>query len=598
MVSATAQTSTEVQLTAPLIRDFPTMGATFKAYNGLGIPIRNLARDDVYLLEDGNDVALTGLNEVYAGVHYILVINPGREMDIRNAAGVSPYEMIIDAIHQWAETIPDNEKNRYTLVTEAGMRSREISNLQAWLADIDSLEIDFRKSLPGYQGISKALELAANFEYPFGMDQQIIMLTPRMEAEDLAIYQEFAQRDFPNSVKVNIWLVTTESALLTDRARAMEALALKSRGNLFLFTGVEAMPDFASVFSPYGYYYELAYQTSVRQKGTHQLSVTIQVDEQMISSMPQEFNLDVQPPNPAFVSPPMEIVRSAPEGSTDPLAALMPVMQKINVLVEFPDGHPRALNAMRLYVDDVLTVEKTAPPFESLDWDVSAYTAAQTVLLRLEVEDLLGYTVTTVEMPVLITVNLPEKELIDLSKIPVLWWVIGGGVLAVAGAFVLVYFLVIKRKKTVKLQQRQIDQFDSQTVRIHYQSAEKPAPEAFAAQLVRVTPNNLPIKTDPILLKSDMITFGSDRALATQYLDEKSIDPLHARLQRTRDGLYILADLGSVAGTWINYAPIGREGVQLEHGDLVHIGRVGFRFLLEDADITRKPQVRNVRKEL
>jgi len=41
-----------------------------------------------------------------------------------------------------------------------------------------------------------------------------------------------------------------------------------------------------------------------------------------------------------------------------------------------------------------------------------------------------------------------------------------------------------------------------------------------------------------------------------------------------------VADLGSEAGTWVNYAPVSAEGSQLRHGDLLHIGRVAFRFLL------------------
>jgi predicted component of type VI protein secretion system len=39
-------------------------------------------------------------------------------------------------------------------------------------------------------------------------------------------------------------------------------------------------------------------------------------------------------------------------------------------------------------------------------------------------------------------------------------------------------------------------------------------------------------------------------------------------------------DLGSAAGTWINYEQLTRDSRPLAHGDLLHIGRLAFRFEL------------------
>ena len=38
--------------------------------------------------------------------------------------------------------------------------------------------------------------------------------------------------------------------------------------------------------------------------------------------------------------------------------------------------------------------------------------------------------------------------------------------------------------------------------------------------------------------------------------------------------------MNSVAGTWVNYAPVSISGSQLQHGDLIHIAKKGFRFTL------------------
>jgi predicted component of type VI protein secretion system len=71
-------------------------------------------------------------------------------------------------------------------------------------------------------------------------------------------------------------------------------------------------------------------------------------------------------------------------------------------------------------------------------------------------------------------------------------------------------------------------------------------------------------------------------------LDDASVSDLHAKLQMRTDGEFWIFDAGSVAGTWVNYAQVGEDGQRLKHGDLFHIGRVGFRFKLPDETHARR----------
>jgi len=89
-------------------------------------------------------------------------------------------------------------------------------------------------------------------------------------------------------------------------------------------------------------------------------------------------------------------------------------------------------------------------------------------------------------------------------------------------------------------------------------------------------------KTDGILgqydLTSDEVIVGK-RADAVQFaINDPSVDAIHAKLVRLEDGRYRLLDNGSLYGTWVNYTPISQEGIILEDGDLIHFGKVGFRF--------------------
>jgi hypothetical protein len=47
----------------------------------------------------------------------------------------------------------------------------------------------------------------------------------------------------------------------------------------------------------------------------------------------------------------------------------------------------------------------------------------------------------------------------------------------------------------------------------------------------------------------------------------------------------------SVAGTWVNFDPITKEGCVLKHGDVVNFGHLTYRFVLTKPPATPKPTV-------
>lgn len=95
----------------------------------------------------------------------------------------------------------------------------------------------------------------------------------------------------------------------------------------------------------------------------------------------------------------------------------------------------------------------------------------------------------------------------------------------------------------------------------------------------------------PISITTDEITFGADPQRATLVLADPSVEALHARMLRGEGGAFSLIDEGSVAGTWINYLPVSEPGTILEQGDLIHLGRVCFRFTKREPQRVRKPIV-------
>jgi hypothetical protein len=111
------------------------------------------------------------------------------------------------------------------------------------------------------------------------------------------------------------------------------------------------------------------------------------------------------------------------------------------------------------------------------------------------------------------------------------------------------------------------------------------------AYLVRLTNGGEPASSTPIPLAEKDMTFGTDPVQSKRVLDDPSISPLHARIKQTEDGNFIIYDHGSVAGTWVNYDPITREGHRLAHGDRIHFGQLVYRFDMSQPPAESEPKI-------
>jgi hypothetical protein len=112
-----------------------------------------------------------------------------------------------------------------------------------------------------------------------------------------------------------------------------------------------------------------------------------------------------------------------------------------------------------------------------------------------------------------------------------------------------------------------------------------------AASLIRINGDGQVLPVTPIALVEQEIIFGTDPAQCTQIMDDPSISLVHARLRQTEDGGFLLLDNGSIAGTWVNYEPIPREGYRLAHGDMVNFGQLMYHFILRVPPVTPKPKI-------
>jgi predicted component of type VI protein secretion system len=85
----------------------------------------------------------------------------------------------------------------------------------------------------------------------------------------------------------------------------------------------------------------------------------------------------------------------------------------------------------------------------------------------------------------------------------------------------------------------------------------------------------------PLQITDQDVSLGSDPHQVSLVIADPSIEAVHARIHHV-DQAFLLTDAGTVAGTWVNYEQVDPQGTTLEHMDIIHLGRIGFRFKLSE----------------
>jgi hypothetical protein len=609
---ASAQVGGGATLSNPNTEAFPRLQTYLDVHDAQGNFIHGLKAEQVRILEDGIVRPVTLLRELRPGVQVVVVINPGPSFAIRNNKAISRYDTLKETLRNWARSRMGSNIDDLSLLIAGGPAASHTPNPAQWIAALDAAQVDPRTARPALDILFRAVGLASDPLPRPGMSRAILFITAPPEGQSDQSLDNLAAQVREQRVSIFVWLVASPGALSTQSAQQLAALSEQTGGKFYAFTGEEALPSPEEYLEPLRHIYSLEYESGVSASGTHTVIAQIETGEASIETSPAGFEIELQPPRPVFVAPPREITRSAPAESNSQANApqadslLAPREQRLQVVFEFPDGRMRALTYSALLVDGAIVAENFQPPFDQFDWPLDGYTTSGLHQLQVQARDVLGLSGVSAEIPVQVTVEETDQGTFSSFKqnLPIL-----GGLFALLAGAVLLMLLVVGGKLRPRPHRaaRNRKRSDPITQPIHISN--EPAPRrrpGWAQRLdwaqrgagpkahAYLNPIHEPDQPDtlpPIPITSDEVTLGSDPTMSTLQLDDPSVDALHARLARQADGSFRLSDVGSIAGTWVNYTPVSTGGTRLEHGDLIHIGRIGFRFTLRKPASTRKPVV-------
>lgn len=609
-VFAHAQTGAYAEIVAIDPQNFPQVSALLDVFNANGGFESALQPSSLTVYEDGQPRPVNTLTQLDVPVKIVVAVNPAPALDVRDSNGVARFSRVVETLGNWANAQPAESGDDLSLVSLSGTLITD-AKVTDWFVSLGSFKPDFRKSTPNLQTLSIALDTVNMPVTQPGMKRAILFITPQLADPNIDnTIAPLIRRAVESKVRVFVWFVDAPEQFVSASANAFKSLALQTNGSFTAFSGVESLPDPNVYFAPLRRVHALTYTSALTTAGDHTLGIYVDTPQGNIPALDKIFTVDIQPPNPIFVSPPLQITRQPPADDPYNPEILTPERQVIQVIVEFPDGHPRDIKRTSLYVDGVVVSENLKPPFDKFIWDLSVYDESSQHTIVVEAEDSLGLKKSSIGIPVTLTVvQVPrgvQAVFARFSSYLVL------GALALAGLALLGILLRSRRSNTARREQRETRRsFDDPLTQPVVALTEPPASatkkvktaprqpvkvqakrvEDAPAFLVRLTSGGEPASVAPIPVLEKETTFGTDPVQSMQVLDDPTISPLHARIKQTEDGVFTIYDHGSVAGTWVNYDPVPRAGRRLAHGDRIHFGGLVYRFELKQAPPASEPRV-------
>lgn len=568
---------------------FPRITARLRVFDPQGAFRHNFTPAEIRLLEDERTVAIESLNEQRVGTQFVLAINSGASFAIRDSTGVTRFEHALQALTDWMTSSAGEEADDLSLTTNQNFESLHLTRRQDLHSALQAFTPNPEATVPGLEVLTRALAIATEPTPRQGMGRSVLLITAPPNQASLAALPSLSALAEQNHIRVSIWVIGSRVLTQSETITQLSSFAAQTGGDLFLFSGEEELPPVDAYLEPLRYFYELTYTSRINSGGEHLLFASLANEPEVAIPSPLTLSLEVQPPNPIFISPPLEITRQE-----DDEGRFSPDIIPLELIIEFTDGHPRDLARTTLYVNGQPVAQNTTPPFDRFAWDVSNILSEGEFTLRVEAEDSLGLKSSTIEHRVRLHI---QRAPVRLSRILQQNLPLAIGVaLAVAGSLVLLILLLSGRllpapRGVLTKPENSTDASDEK------EAAPSPSlPQRAGRQFVRWATRFTRHPTHPVQIEADALleplhnqgepiqiwrrelTIGSDPNKAAILLKDPSVDALHARLEEDENGTVRVFDLDSLAGTWLNYQRLPPEGAALSHGDILHFGRAAFRF--------------------
>ena len=138
-----AQAGAEADLYPADASAFPTISSFLDVYDVSGRFVSGLKPEQVTILEDGQPLALKALNEMVVPLQLAVAINPGPGFDVHDRSGAARFDVVHNALTQWAQALPADTPDDMSLVDHQ-RPDHCARSAKDWLVSLDSIPARFQ----------------------------------------------------------------------------------------------------------------------------------------------------------------------------------------------------------------------------------------------------------------------------------------------------------------------------------------------------------------------------------------------------------------------------------------------------------------------
>jgi len=595
-LSAWAQSGLNLRLSDPELAQFPKVALYMDVYDQLGTFVSDLTLRNVSLTEDGQERIVNETILTQPGVDAIIALNLSYTLSNRSSTGATRFQDINSALLNWINFLPPTSAmDLYSLTSNEGILAEHQKERGAFLISLQGYQPNLFNLKPNLDSLKFALDIASK-PNPIPHGKQIIFyLTALPVDSDLANIPVLADQAIQLRVPVFVWLLASDASVNSPAANALTELAQKTGGRFFLYNETIQAPNPEEYFISFRNTYRLRYTSGINQSGIHKVTVQVKRGDQITNSPEVSFKVDLKAPIPTLINSPLQITRVWVEDKQDNLT-LQPDLLTLQMKVDFPDGYPRQLKSSRLIVDGRIAIQNTQQPLDYFGWSLKEFRTNGMHTLQVEVEDILGFKGKSIELNIPVNVTPRSSNLLGqvIDFLSMGGWLIPVGILLVCSGY-LVYRqrgrireLIDKRRKRIEMEHTdpltQQVLIPNETGGLN-QNSISPEPREFVKVFTNIPPRlvwagkkTAPTGVEIILLNQPEMLVGRNKKQCQIMLKLPSVEKIHALITTSTEGQVKIANRSSKSGTWVNFAPVSPQGANLQSGDLVHFGKVAFRF--------------------
>ncbi len=547
---------------------FPVVEVRVWVWDNQNRQVPDLRVQDFTLQEDGRPVRIERLAWIAPRLQWVIALNPDRGFALRDNQGVSRYTYIFYQLKNWLDILPAGE-HTLSLLLRDQVLVEATQDPQAVVQALQAYQPTRKEPGPSATALATALDLAARPPAVPETLQGVLFITAALDRQALQTLPELARQAQERHVQVMVWVVGNRQRTQAQQA-AWAELAQATGGHVALFSGVEVLPDLKEVFARRDRVYTLRYRSSRTQGGPVALTLQVQPQDLPAGQARFSFSLNLEPPRPIPTGVPERLTLVQDPATPPATPRVRPSQLRVPLTVDFPDGRIRDLEEVRLLVDGQVVDRRAGPNApDFLIWPLAGVTPGAHTLV-VEAVDVWGLVGRSPELTVQVEPPVtpaapgvftrtqgrmpPPAESRGLWVLPALL----GGLLV----------LLLAWGTWMEYRYRGVRRW----LRASRRSAVEAKGEAGGVWLAPLG-NGGPALHIP----AGEVVVGSSEEGAQVVLKDPSVASRHARFWQDAQGRVYVADLGSLAGTWVNFAPVSESGHLLEEGDILHIGRVGFR---------------------